>query len=168
MKYGGKYWNIKEILPYQRNFNFINSVRSQGKTYTTSGFMIDRFLERDEEFMLVVRTVDEKKNGALKQWLSKVLMKEFTNLPLTINSDTLYYSPEKDKNTWRVIGHCRALSETVKVKKQSFPKVRWMVFEEYMLEPKHYDLYVKGWHEPDLLLNLYHTVDREQDYVTCF
>ena len=24
MKYGAPYWNIKDILPYQRNFNFIN------------------------------------------------------------------------------------------------------------------------------------------------
>lgn len=168
MQYGGNYWNIKEILPYQRNFNFINSIRSQGKSYTSAGFVLDRFLDKDEQFIFIVRTVDEKKNGALKQWFEKVTLEQFPNLPLTFNSDTLFYTPEKDKNTWSVVGHCRALSEAVKVKKQSFPRVRWMLFDEYMLEPKHYDLYVKGWREPDLFLNMYHTIDREKDYVTCF
>lgn len=168
MRYGGKYWNIKDILPYQRNFNFINSLRGTGKTYTSAGFTMDRFLKFGEQSMLVVRTVDEKKQGALQKWYEKVLAKEFPSVPVKFTSSELYYTPEKDKETWRVIARCRALSEAVKVKKQSFVGVRWMFMEEYMLEPKHQDLYVKGWEEPNLLLNLYHTVDREEDYVTCF
>lgn len=168
MKYGGDYWNIKELLPYQRNFNFINSVRNAGKSYTCAGFAIDRFLNKDEKSLLLVRTVDEKKSGALQKWFAKVCSKEFPNVPLVFTSDCLYYAPDKDRDTWSIITYCRALSEAVKVKKQSFPGVKWLFMDEYMLEPKHYDLYVKGWNEPDLLLNIYHTVDREEDYVTCF
>lgn len=168
MIYGGDYWNIKEILPYQRHFNFINSIRSQGKTYTSAGFSIDRFLEKGEESMFLVRTVDEKKKGALKEWYAKVLAEQFPDLPVMFTSDCMFYTPSKDKFTWREMVHCRALSETIKVKKQSFPRVKWLFMDEYMLEAKHQDLYVKGWREPDLLLNLYHTIDRERDYVTCF
>lgn len=43
--YDGLHWNIYEILPYQRNFNFINSERSIGKTYTTEAYVIDKCIQ---------------------------------------------------------------------------------------------------------------------------
>lgn len=163
------YWNIKKILPYQRNFNFINSIRSTGKSYTTCGFFIERFLKQKEEFMLVVRTQNEKTDNALGDWVKKVMIKEYPDVPYLCTKDKMFYTPDKkDKNTWEVMGHCKALSEAVKIKKKAFPGVRWMCMEEYMLEPKNQDEYVKGWKEPDLFLSLYHTIDREEDYVVCF
>lgn len=168
MKYGGMYWNVKEILPYQRNFNFINSIRNCGKSYTLAGFFVERWIKTGEQFILLTRTIDEKNKGALQKWMDKVLQVEYPELKVIFNSDTMYLAEDKKQSTWKVMGHCRALSEAVKVKKQSFPKVKWLCLEEYMLEPKHQDLYVKGWREPDLLLNIYHTVDREQDKVCTF
>lgn len=161
MKYGGAYWNIKEILPYQRNFNFINCIRNNGKTYTTLGFFIDRYLSRREQFIYILRTVDEKKKNGFSKAFEKVIAKEFPEHKFEFSTDTLMLEGD-------VVGHCRALSEAIKVKKESFPFVRWGVMDEYMLEQKHWDSYVKGWSEPDLLLNLYHTIDREEDRVTFF
>lgn len=161
MKYGGAYWNIKELLPYQRNFNFVNSLRNNGKTYTTLGFFIERFLNYREEFFYVLRTQDEKKSGAFGKAFEKVISKEFYHHEFTFSNDTCTINGI-------VAGHCRALSEAVKVKKESFPAVRWLVMDEYMLEQKHFDTYVKGWEEPNLFLNLYHTIDREEDRVICF
>lgn len=66
MHYGGKYWNIKTYLPYQRNFNFINSERTIGKTYTAQGFFLERAINKGEETIYIVRTQDEKKNGVLQ------------------------------------------------------------------------------------------------------
>lgn len=168
MKYGGKYWNIKDILPYQRHFNFINSIRNMGKSYTTAGFFVERFLKNQEKFILLTRTAQEKKEGALSRWVDKVMFNEFPEVPYTCLGGDMYYTPEKDKATWKIMGYCRSLSEAIKVKKQSFVNVRWGCLEEYMLEPKHSELYVKGWREPDLLLNIYHTIDREEDKLTLF
>lgn len=171
MKFGGEYWNPYEILPYQRNFNFINSVRSMGKTYSLFGMFLKRWIKNKERFILLVRTVDEKKKGALQKWVEKVMSVEFPDFNYICTADEMCaaYNDEKGKKkSGEVIGYCRALSEAVKIKKQTFVGVRWMCLEEYMLEVKHWDLYVKGWSEPDLLLNIYHTVDRENDYVICF
>lgn len=168
MKYGGKYWNIKDILPYQRHFNFINSIRNMGKSYTTAGFFIERFIKHKEKFILLTRTAKEKEEGALRKWVDKVMFKEYQSIPWTVVGEDMFLTPEKDKNTWEIMGHCRALSEAIKVKKQSFVNVKWGCMEEYMLEPRHMDLYVKGWNEPDLLLNIYHTIDREEDKFTLF
>ena len=41
-----------------------------------------------------------------------------------------------------------------------------MFFDEYTLENN--TGYINGWHEPDLLLNIYHTIDRDADKVICF
>lgn len=168
MKYGNGYWNIKELLPYQRNFNFVNSVRSQGKSYTTAGFFIERFLKKQEQFLFVTRNANEKQAGALKRWLEKVLMNEYPELEVEITSETMYLKEGKKKIDWIPMGHCRSLSEALKIKKQSFPLVKWMCMDEYMLEPKNFSMYVNGWNEPNLLLNLYHTVDREEDRVVVF
>lgn len=171
MKFGGEYWNPYDILPYQRHFNFINSIRSMGKTYSLFGMFFKRWLKNKEKFILLVRTVDEKKKGALQKWVEKVMQIEFPNFQYICSSDEMHsaYVDEKGKKKpGEVIGYCRALSEAVKIKKQTFVNVRWMCLEEYMLEINHWDSYVKGWNEPDLLLNIYHTVDRESDYVICF
>ncbi len=65
------YWNINEILSYQRNFNFINGPRSIGKTYTTLKHIIDNSIKRNKEFAYIVRTQDEKKNYILKKACDK-------------------------------------------------------------------------------------------------
>lgn len=159
------YWNINQILPYQRNFNFINGERSIGKTYTTLKFVISRAIDRGHEFIYLVRTCDEKKNGAFKKAISKVTANEFPQCCFNCNNDTLRLEVDEVKTP---LGYCYALSEAVKMKKESFPNVKYMIFDEYMLEESHTISYVNGWKEPDLLLNIYHTVDREQDRVVVF
>lgn len=113
MKYGGKYWNIKQILPYQRHFNFINGVRSIGKTYTCLGYFIERYLKSGEQFIYIVRTQDEKKAGILSQAMQKVLDIEFPGLECKFSSDACLLDGD-------IIAHCRALSEVIKIKNKAF------------------------------------------------
>ena len=171
MKYGAPYWNIKDILPYQRNFNFINGERSIGKTYTAEGYFIERALNNGEEFVYICRTQEEKKGGILEKSFAKVLACEFPNQPIKSTTEVMELIIEDDNGDViekKTLGYCLALSEAVKIKKRSFPFVRWLMFDEYMLEEKQRASYVNGWKEPDLLLSIYHTIDRERDYVICF
>lgn len=166
-----KYWNINQILPYQRCFNLINGERSIGKTYTTLKFVVNRALHRGQEFVYIVRTQDEKKRGVMEKALNKVLQHEFKNEKFAFTQEEAYRLIEdEDGNVEEktVIGYCIALSEAIKIKKQSFPNVKYLVFDEYMLEEKQSSSYVNGWKEPDLFLNIYHTIDREEDRVICF
>lgn len=167
-----KYWNIFEILPYQRCFNFINGERSIGKSYTTQKFFIDQFFKKKYEFVYIVRTQDEKKRGILAQAYKKVISKEFKEHEdnIKITNETMFFQI-KDGDVVKeeiTMGYCLALSEVVKIKKRSFPKVKYLLFDEYMLEKKQGGQYVNGWKEPDLFLSIYHTIDREQDKVVCF
>lgn len=155
----GIHWNIYDVLAYQRNFNFINSIRDIGKTYTTELYVIDQCIKKGVEFIYIVRTKDEKKDGALAKGLEKVLMRFEGEKAVTTDELLIDNVP---------IGYCYALSEYRKLKKRSFPNVKYFIFDEYMLEGEHTNEYVHGWKEPDILLNMYHTVDRDEDRVIVF
>ena len=161
-----KYWDINEILRYQRIFNFINGVRSIGKSYTTQKFFIKRALQKQEEFIYLVRTQDQKKSGVFEKAFSKVLQNEYPCNTIKFTNDICYLEiPEEDD---QILGYCVALTEYVKLKVKSFPNVYWLMFDEYMLEKDSPSRYVNGWKEPELFLNIYHTIDREELRVKCF
>lgn len=166
-----KYWNINQILPYQRCFNLINGERSIGKTYTCEKFCLDRALTKGQEFVYLVRTQDEKKKGVMEKGFAKVIAQEFPKSHIETTTEEMVQVIEDEKGDViekNVLGYCLALSEAVKIKKRSFPNVKWLIFDEYMLEEKQSSGYVNGWNEPDLFLSIYHTIDRERDKVVCF
>lgn len=165
-----KYWDIGSVLSYNRCFNLINGERSIGKSYTTQKFIMGRALKRGQEFIYLVRTQDEKKRGIFSSAFEKVLMNEFAGEEIEFSADECWRNTEDENGEKEktVLGYCIAISECVKIKKRSFPNVKYLMFDEYMLEDKQSISYIGGWKEPDLFLNIYHTVDREEDRVVCF
>ena len=155
------YWDINKILPYQRNFNLINGERSIGKTYTTQKWVVGKCLEKHQQFVYLVRTQSEKKEGVLERAFEKVMTKEYPGVETAYTEETMSANGE-------IIGFCIAISESQKIKKRSFPNVYYIIFDEYMLEDSSRSNYVSGWKEPDLLLSIYHTIDREEDRVKVF
>lgn len=155
------YWDINKILPYQRNFNLINGERSIGKTYTTQKWVVGKCLEKHQQFVYLVRTQSEKKEGVLERAFEKVMSKEYPGVETICTEETMRANGE-------IIGFCIAISESHKIKKRSFPNVYYIIFDEYMLEDSSMSNYVSGWKEPDLLLSIYHTIDREEDRVKVF
>lgn len=164
-----KYLDLNKILPYQRNFNFINGERSIGKSYTIMKFVIKKCLKKGYEFVYIVRTKNQKKSGALGDAFKKVLLNEFNDYRIECtNEDMVNVVENEDKDEKIQLGYCLALSEKTEIKQRSFPKVKYIIFDEYMLETNNQHEYYKGWKEPDEFLNLYHTIDREEDRVICF
>lgn len=161
----GKYWDIYKILPYQRRFNFINGERSIGKTYTTQKFLIKQGLEKDREFSYIVRTQKEKEGGILKRAFGKVTEQEYPAEEFFYNNDEMFVEKNGKK---KVIGRCHALTEAVKLKKTPLNNIYYMLFDEYMLELSAQTMYIHGWKEPDLLLSIYHSFDRDEDRIICF
>lgn len=168
----GLYWDIDEILPFQRNFNFINGSRSIGKSYTTQKFLIKKAVTKHLQFVYLVRTQDEKSEGVFAEAFTKVLQNEFPDLSIEFTKENMILTRKGVGTTGEdekeIIGYCFALSEAIKIKKRSFPNVKYMLFDEYMLEEKHSRSYVNGWNEPDLLLSIYDTIDRNNDKVVVF
>lgn len=159
------YWDINEILPYQRNFNFINGERSIGKSYTTQKWVLNKCLKEHREFVYILRTQKEKQNGGFEKAFEKVIIREFPEYMFSFSSEECRVKYGDNDIT---IGYCIALTEAVQIKKRSYPNVYYLIFDEYMLEADQSISYVSGWKEPNLFLNIYHTIDREEDRVMCF
>lgn len=141
---------------------FFNSSRSTGKSYTTQGFLIERFIERRERFIYVTRTKKEIESGVLEKAFTKVITKEYPQHQFDIKKDKLYYC---EGNTKEPFCYAVALTEVTKKKKENLDGVKWVLFDEYIIDEDSTAGYIKGWKEPELLLNLYHTVDRDTDTV---
>lgn len=157
------HFTLPHLLPYQRNFNFVNGVRSIGKTYGTYYYFIKDCIENHTEFVTLCRTQDEKKNGFLQKAVSKVVQREYAKY-----EEDFKYTNDNMLLGDRIIGWCIALSEYVKIKKNAYPNIHWLLFDEYVIEENSGSRYVTGWSEPDLFLSIYHTIDREEDRVKCF
>lgn len=160
-----KYWDIGQVLTYNRRFNFINGPRSIGKTYTSEKFMIKRAIESEQQFFYIVRTQYDLLNHAMEDGLAKVISREFGEHEIDIDNRSCRI---KEKGKWRILGHCLAISESAKIRRKSFPQGKWLLFDEYMLAPEDSGGYVNGWREPDKFLSIYHTIDREENRLVCF
>ena len=160
-----KYWDIGQVLSYNRCFNFINGPRSIGKTYTTEKFCIKRALEQNQQFFYIVRTQYEKLNHAMEDGLSKVVLREFGDYEIDIDNGLCTI---KEDGKRRTLGYCLAISESAKIRRKSFPLGKWLIFDEYMLAPEDSGGYINGWQEPDKFLSIYHTIDREENRLVCF
>ena len=102
----GLHWNIYEILPFQRNFNFVNSERSIGKTYTSEFFILDKCINSEWQFVYIVRTKDQKKKGALEKGFEKVIREQFPDLKFEFSSEQINVEiKEKEKENIRIL-HC--------------------------------------------------------------
>lgn len=156
-----QYWDIGEILRYQRNFMLINSERSIGKTYTTQKWVLQQCLKRKRQFCYIVRTKKEREKGVFQEAFEKVQTNEFAGHDFKWTDDTCIIDGE-------IVGICFCLSESQEIKKRSFPQIDYLIFDEYMIEKQSNARYVKGFKEPDILLNIYHTIDRDEDRVKCF
>lgn len=160
--YDGIHWDPRHLLPYQRNFNFIASTRNIGKTFGTQIFCMKDSIEKENEFVYLVRYKSTEKDvGAMEKAFEKVCDMKFpeyefnwTNEEVTLEGQT--------------IGHCIALTEAEACKKKSFPKVKNIIFDEYILDTTDKRRYVGGMNEPEALLKIYHSIDREEDRVRCF
>lgn len=161
-----EYWNIKKILPYQRNFNFINGPRSIGKTYTTELYFLEEAIKKGNEFVYLVRTKNALKGGAFESAFRKVIQEQFSEYEITFTNDICILKVDDEEK--KILGYCLAVSDYVAIKRRSFPNVKYLMFDEYMLEGAEARKYIQGWKEPDLFLSIYHSIDRERDKVICF
>ena len=159
------WWDLFEILPYQRLFNFICSVRKIGKTYTLLKWFIKQALTKNYQFVYLCRTVDEKKRGVLKGAFEKVIAEQYPEYEFAFSPDAMYVIINDTKI---LIGHCIALAEANKIKRFTYPFVRYILLDEYALPKKDENKYIDGWNEPFNLLMIYQTVDANRDQVIFF
>lgn len=168
MKSDGIHWNINEILPYQRNFNFINSVRDYGKTYSCFGYFFEQFFKKGREFVYFVRKAKDLKEANVMDATAKVRDRIYPDEKFVYLKNTMYHVKEEaDGKILTPVAYTLCLKDFENIKRKSFPRVYYGLFDEYVKEEGITE-YVTGWQEPKIILNIYDSIDRKEDRLKLF
>ena len=147
------YYDLTKVLTYNAFLNFLIGERGVGKTYSTTKFLISQFLKKGYEFAYVRRYKTELKKDAPQFFDSIIENNEF-------KEHHLYYRHEKFYCNDKVIGHAMTLSTAQNLKGSNFPKVKYIIFDEFIIEDNSHH-YIQN--EVSIFLSLIESVARTRD-----
>lgn len=123
------HWDINLVNTKQRDLNFILGERGVGKTFTTLEWCVKRALKHDEEFVYMRRYESELKD--VDSLLSPLPL--FSKDPL-IQSCSFKVKGNDFYADDKLIGHWVALSTSNHLKGTAFPKVKYLIYDEFLAE----------------------------------
>lgn len=152
-----QWYNPNDTLSYGCLFNFIVGDRGGGKTFNTLNFVIKRFLKYGEQFVYLRRTQEELKDAL--PGLFSYLQHEgyYKDNELVSTKKGLYIDG-------KLMGLPKALSTSMTRKSLSLPKVKWIIFEEFMVDGVSSRYLGAGAQEVFIFNNFYETVNRLRDH----
>lgn len=148
-----KYFNPGRVYSHNCTLNFVVSVRGAGKTYSTLLYSIIEFITKDHQFVYVRRTEKELLKTKDKIFLAHKANNCYSG-DIYILGDTILYQKTKQSDAV-VMGYVIPLSMVHQYKSSSFPRVKYLIFDEFIEER---DVYLKN--EPEKLLSLIETIFR--------
>lgn len=160
------YWDINKSLSYNSLWNWVIGARGCGKTYGCKKYAIQRFLKYGEQFVYVRRYKEELKK--IKQFFADI-GDEFPEYEFRVTAtDFQMREAQEDENSkepWLTIGYFLALSNAITQKSVSYPKVNFIIFDEFILDTGYYH-YLPN--EVTAFLELYSTIARLRDVKVYF
>jgi hypothetical protein len=162
------FYNFDKIFSFNAFWNFLIGARGLGKTFGAKEKAISAAIKKGDQFIYVRRYKDELKKAKdsffadvdykFPQWDFRVQGYEAQMAP--IESREL-----KNKREWQTIGFFIPLSTAQSQKSVSFPKVKIMIYDEFIIEKGHTH-YLPN--EATVFQNLYSTIDRYRGQVKVF
>lgn len=178
------FYNFNRILSYNAGFNFVVGGRGIGKTYGAEDLaigdalkapLVDTAVGRASTVQLVyVRRYREELDIAKVTFFDAIAV-EFPHWEFEIKGkygraaralpehfDTLDKKEQAKimkEREWFIIAHFIPLSHAQKYKSGAFPYVKWIIFDEFILE-KSLTHYLPD--EINIFLNLYNTIARNR------
>lgn len=152
------YYDYQNVLSYNALFSFIIGERGVGKTYGAIKHVINRFIKYGEEFVYLRRYKTELKNSVPKFFDALITNNEFKNHKLTVSSGKFMCDN-------KVCGYPLALSVANILKSTSFSKVKWIIFDEFIIDKGCYH-YLQN--EVTQLLDIVETIGRLRDIKVLF
>lgn len=156
------YYSLDRLLSYGAMFNIAVGARGLGKTYACKKRAIRRALDGGEEFVYLRRFQTELKHVST---FFNDIRGEFPEWELSVDGRKAKARPAGSDGEWTTIGYFLALTAGATLKSVSYPNVRTLIFDEFIIEEgtRHY---LPA--EVDTFLDLYSTIDRNNDRVKVF
>ncbi len=159
------WYNFNKLLSHNAVINIVAGGRGIGKTFGAEHKAIKDALRSGDQF-IYTRRYDTEQKLARATFFDAVGLK-FPDWNFRVEgfeSQAVHASTIDDKKRpWKPIGYHVPLSKAQQFKSVPFPNVRWIIFDEFIIEDSTQTRYLKD--EVNALLNFYNTVDRYQDRV---
>lgn len=152
MKAKNIYWDINIPKSYNALYHFIIGERGDGKTYGCKVDALEEYLEKGSEFVYVRRYETEMKKA--KSEFMNDIHDKYSHLEFNVEGDKLLQIKGDEKI---VVCHFIILSKAKLYKSIPFPKVRSIIFDEFLLKRGHHRYLFS---EVDAFLDLYETINR--------
>jgi len=156
------YYNFDKVYSMNARYNFVVGARGVGKSYGKKVKGIKAGIEKGHEFIYLRRYKEELKSA--KTAFFADIGAGFEDYDFRVEKHYAQYSHiklrDEKKRPWITIGYFFALSQGQSFKSTPFPKVRTIIFDEFIIE-KGMVQYLPN--EAEVFLNFFNTVDRSQD-----
>lgn len=154
------FWDIYRTLTHNALFNFILSIRGNGKTYGVKKRCIENFIKKKEQFAYVRRYKDDIPDSLAEFW--KDVGREFPDYEYKTEGRKIYIRlrPADEKEKWTkddIAGYAFYLSTATNKKSVPYPFITTIMFDEFLMEEGS-QKYLKN--EVRAFLNLYETIAR--------
>lgn len=164
-----KWYNWDKISSFNATIHLLVGQRGVGKTYGWQKKVIRAAIRRGEQFMYVRRYKEELKVSKDTFFAAITAKNEFPDWDFRTYGSLAQMAPastrDSKKRPWKTIGHFVALSTAQSIKSVAYPLVTNIGFDEFIIE-KGTTHYISN--EVHAFLNLYSTVDRNQDKTKVF
>ena len=150
------WFSPRELLTYNCIYNFVVGDRGGGKSFGTLRFVIDRFKKTGEQFIYLRRYDTELQESLPKLFVSVKKEGYYPKDELKVSGNNLYCNG-------KIMGYGVPLSTSMKKKSIPFDNVKWIIFEEFMVDGRGSRYIGPGESEVDLFLNFFESVQRMRD-----
>ena len=162
-----QYYRLDNILKHEGQYYIIYGERSNGKSYATAKYVLDKYFKNGEQFVICKRYQEDMSATICSTMLSPLyeyVLKEY-GYHIRFFQSKWYATQDIDTPITKqeVIGYAQALNTVERYKGSQYPKVTTIIFEEFMSLKGNY---IPG--EINLLLNLVSTITRKRDNVKVF
>ena len=148
------YYSYSRILSYNAFLNFLIGERGVGKTYGAVKFVTKEFIKKGHQFVYLRRYKSDLKKSTPTFFNSLISNNEFPEHELTTKGNSFYI----DGN---LAGYAITLSTAQDLKSANFDKVKYVLFDEFIIDEGVKKYYLSN--EVEVFLNLIETVARTRD-----
>ena len=156
------FYNYQKLLSYNAMFNFVIGERGVGKTYGALKFVVNNFLNKQEQFIYLRRYKTELPSNIEKLFGKLIKNEEFGDHELTLvkNKDSCTIKIDGE-----IAGYCIPLSTSLILKSNDFSDVKTIIYDEFIIEKSAYRYLQNEVHH---LLEFVETVGRLRDIRVLF
>lgn len=158
------YYDINKLISYNGLLNFVIGERGCGKTFASKKFVLEDFIKNQNEFVYLRRYKTELDSSLQTFWRDLQDNGFYDDLALTVDRNKML---SKLKCDGEICGYAIPLSTANILKSTAFPKVKTIIFDEFMLD------YASGTYhylrkEVEMVLDVIETIGRTRDIRVIF